>query len=139
MTLYYKEMQMYNYFKHAGVSLYFEGIGQVQNNSIVQLSRTGSIGKLQCISASMSDGVGKFIAPNGTDITNDSSIITIGNITDPGYISLELQDIVATNQGIYRCVIPDEDGDQQTLHVGVSYGPFNGMLVLFSPFYLGRG
>ena len=80
----------------------------------------------------MSAGVGQFIAPNGTDISNNSSVITIGNVTDPGYISLELQDIVVTNQGIYRCVIPDEDGVQQILHIGISYGPFNGVLVLFS-------
>ena len=112
---------------HAGVSLFLEGVGQLQNNSIVQLSRTGSIGQLQCISASTSPGVGQFVAPNGTDITNASSIITIGNSTDPGYISLELQDIVATNQGVYKCVIPDENGVEQHLHVGISYGPFNGM------------
>lgn len=103
-----------------------EGIGQVQNNSIVQLSRTGNIGQLQCISASTSADVGQIIAPNGTDITNDSSTVTIGDIADPGYISLELEDIVPTNQGIYRCIIPDEDGVQQTLHIGLSYGPFNG-------------
>ena len=109
-----------------GVSLYLEGFGLVQNNSIVQLSRSGTIGQLQCISASMSAGVGQFIAPNGTDITNDSSIVTIGNDTDPGYISLELQDIVAANQGVFKCVIPDEDGLEQHLHIGISYGPFNG-------------
>lgn len=74
--------------------------------------------------------MGRFIAPNGNDITNDSSIVTLGNITDPGFLSLELRNTtyLSVNQGVYSCVIPDENGVQQYLHTGVYIGRFNSML-----------
>ena len=69
--------------------------------------------------------MGQLVAPNGMDITNDSSIVTVGNISDPGFISLQLQNI--SNEGVYSCVIPDQDGIEQYLHIGIYYGRFNSM------------
>ncbi len=113
-----------------GVALYLEGTGLVQNNSIIATTTTGRIGELQCISASRSADVGRLIAPNGNDITNNTSIVTVGSITDPGFISLELQNSISfirSNQGVYTCIIPDENGTQQYLHTGIYYGGFNSM------------
>ena len=111
----------------SGVSLYLDGTGVIQNNSIVQTTSSNSIGQLQCLSASKSANVGQLLAPDGSDITNDSSIVTIGSITDPGFVSLELQSFLPNNQGVYTCIIPDENGIQQYLHTGIYSGRFNGI------------
>ncbi len=121
-----------------GVALFLEGTGMVQNNSIIQPVMAN---QLQCISASKSANVGQFVAPNGNDITNNSSIVTVGNSRSPGFISLELNSTSFTrnNQGVYSCIIPDENGIQQFLHVGIYYGSFNSKLsdkLNISLFYL---
>ncbi len=115
---------------YLGVALYLEGTGQIQNNSIIQTTATGRIGQLQCISASGSTDVGQLIAPNGNDITNLSSIVSFENITDPGVIVLDLENdasFTASNQGVFTCIIPDENGEQQYLYIGIYYGRFNSM------------
>lgn len=66
--------------------------------------------------------MGQIVAPNGSYITS-SSCVTIGGVEDPGYISLRLQS--SGDQGVYSCAIPDENGVQQFLHVGIYYGAFN--------------
>ena len=113
-------------FISSGVSLYYAGIGHIKNNSILQLPLSGSSTHLQCISASLSAGVGKFIAPNG-DIINGTAV-TIGGASDPGNIALNLQSMLIGTQGVYKCIIPDENGMEQILHVGIYYGSFKGML-----------
>ena len=70
--------------------------------------------------------VGKFVTPDGNDITNDSSIVTVGDTSDPGFISLQLSWFTRSNPGVYTCIIPDENGVLQYLHVGIYYGRFNG-------------
>ncbi len=81
---------------------------------------------LQCISASLSANIGQFTAPNGNDITGDSSLVTAGDATDPGYLSLNLQNSGSNSQGVHRCIIPDENGIQNYLFVGIYFGSFNG-------------
>lgn len=107
------------------MALYLEGTGLVKNNSIIQAT-TGTIRELECISASESADVGQFIAPNGNDITNDSSTVTVGNLSDPGFVSLQLASFTRSNPGVYTCIIPVENGVLQYLHVGIYYSRFNG-------------
>jgi len=109
----------------AGATLYFDGSGLIQNNSILLLPLSGSNTPLQCISAAPSAGIGKFILPNGNDVTNDSSLVSVGGINDPGYLSLNLPSIGSSIQGVHRCIIQDENGILNYLHVGVYYGSFN--------------
>ena len=97
----------------------------IQNNSIIQAAMIGSTQQLQCVSALASTNVGQFIAPNGSDISNDSSVVTSGDASDPGFVSLQLSSFINNNQGVYTCIIPDEYGVQQYLHVGIYYGRFN--------------
>ena len=112
-----------------GVALYIDGTGVIQNNSIIQEVSSSSIGQLECISASKSSLVGRLLAPNGNDITNTSSIVTVGGTTNPGFLSFRLQSTtyLTSNQGVYTCVIPDENGVQQYLHIGIYVGRFNGI------------
>lgn len=105
----------------------------IQDNSIIQAASTDSIGQLQCISASRTANEGRLIAPNGNDITNNTSVVTVGNMTDPGFVSLELQNSAAfatNNQGVYSCILPDENGVEQYLHAGIYFGRFNSMCEL---------
>jgi hypothetical protein len=98
----------------------------IQNNSIVQISAPGTVGQLQCISASRLNNIGQIVAPNRNDITNHPSIVTTGNITDPGFLSLDFTSLTRSDQGVYTCIIPDENGVQQYLHFGIYYGRLNG-------------
>jgi len=114
-------------FCSSGIALYVEGTGLIQNNSII---RTGSISKLQCISASNTPNIGEMVAPNGDDITSDSTMVTVGGSADPSYLTLDLQtnaSFIRSNQGVYTCIIPDKNDDMQYLHVGVYYSGFNSM------------
>ena len=104
----------------------------IQNNSIIQEVSSSSIGQLECISASKSAHVGRLLAPNGNDITNASSIVTVGGTSNPGFLSLGLQSTtyLTSNQGVYTCIIPDENGVQQYLHIGIYVGRFNGTYII---------
>ena len=75
---------------------------------------------LWCQSAMNVSGIGIWILPNGSDIPNDPSAQRIHMTERPGQVGL-LQ--VAwtslsrqpTLEGMYTCIIPDENGVMQTL------------------------
>ena len=86
----------------------------------------GNSQQLQCVSASATVRMVQFVAPNGTDISNDSSTVTFGDANDPGFLSVQLtSSSINAHQGVYTCIIPDEDGVVQYLHVGIYYGRLN--------------
>lgn len=123
---------------YVGTGLAIAGSGSVENNSIVLASNTGRFGKLFCLSGSLQPHVGAWLAPNGSDITNsttDRLDVNLGGEDYPGSISMEVEigySLGSNDQGVYTCTIPDENGEQQYLHVGIySYG-FNGESLNFS-------
>ena len=116
---------------YIGVGLHLEGRGLIYNNSIIRMSATGRFNKLQCISGSKIAGVGQWIAPNGNNITEDNTDlfnITVGDLDDPGFTSIELEDgasLAVEDEGVYTCIIPDENGDIHYLSVGLYGRGFN--------------
>ena len=116
---------------HLGVALYLDGVGLVQNNSIIRASITGRFPQLQCISGSSAASVGQWIAPNGGGIDggpSDSFTIITGDADDPGFVSIELKDgvsLTSRDQGVYSCVNPDESGNLHYLYVGLYLRGFN--------------
>ena len=116
---------------HLGVALYLDGVGLVQNNSIIHASIAGRFPQLQCISGSGAASVGQWIAPNGGGIDggpNDSFTIITGDADDPGFVSVELKDgafFASRDQGVYSRVIPDENGSLHYLYVGLYLRGFN--------------
>ncbi len=50
----------------------------------------------------------------------------------PGFGVILQRGVGGTEEGIFHCQIPDENGDPYDLYVGV-YGPGAGMLFVFSP------
>ena len=95
------------------------------------MSASGRFNKLQCISSSTMAGVGQWIAPDRNNITEDNTDlfnITVGGLDDPGFTSIELKDgasLAVEDEGVYTCIIPNENGDMQYLFVGLYRRQFN--------------
>ena len=123
---------------YVGTGLAIAGSGSVVNNSIVLASNTGRFGKLFCLSRSLQPHVGAWLAPDGSDITNntmDHFDVNLGREDYPGSISMEVKigySLGSNEQGVYTCTIPDENGEQQYLHVGIYRNGFDGESLSFS-------
>ena len=108
-----------------------DGLGLVGNNSIIRATATGRFNQLQCISGSTVASVGQWISPSGAVISEGQSgsfIVVTGDGNDPGFTSLELRTGVAlsaTDEGVYTCAIPDENGNMWYLFVGLYRQRFN--------------
>lgn len=95
------------------------------------MSASGRFNQLQCISGSTVAGVGQWIAPDGSNITEDNTDlfnVTVGGLDDPGFTSIEINDgasLTLDDEGVYTCIIPDENGDIQYLFVGLYGRGFN--------------
>ena len=47
----------------------------------------------------------------------------------PSYVGLQLRagwSLSTSNEGVYTCLIPDENGIQQTLHIGIYHYGYYG-------------
>ena len=76
--------------------------------------------------------VGNWIAPNGQDITTsgiDPFDVTVGGDSNSGYLSILQASghfLTVTFQGMYTCILPDENGVENQLNVGIYPHGFNG-------------
>ena len=128
-------------FIYLGVALHLDGVGLVQNNSVIRSSATGRLGLLQCVSGSHLLNVGQWIAPDGSNLNNQTNgpfIIAVGDSIDPGFTTIGLQSglsLSVAEEGVYKCVIPDQDGLQHYLHFGLYLSGFNGMLCMHGLVY----
>lgn len=86
---------------------------------------------LHCSSSSTVANTGRWIAPNGIDLTNsttDPFDVVVGDEQDPGSLIVQQQDghiVTRSFQGIYTCIIQSENGVQTYLHVGIYRNGFN--------------
>jgi hypothetical protein len=115
--------------------------GIIPTDDIIVTNNFGQLPRIQCISGSLSAGVGQWIAPSGRDATyqtSDPFDITVGDESDPGFLEISLhsgQFITYEDQGVYTCRIPDDKGALVSLHVGIYLPAFVGELNLnFSTF-----
>lgn len=89
------------------------------------------IDDLDCSSDSTMAGTGRWIAPNGVDLTNsttDPFDIIIGDEQDPGSLVVQLRNghiVTRSFEGVYTCIIPREDGVQTYHHVGIYRNGFS--------------
>ena len=120
-----------------GVQLYLPYAGRViadysmiyasQFHNIDQNKDLNSINDaLWCQSANSSTNIGVWYYPNGTEVP-----LFDGDFTDPsapspvfskrfsGQIALARRGGIAGYEGLYKCIIPDENGVNQTLVVGI--------------------
>ena len=70
--------------------------------------------------------VGEWISPEGNNLAavpNDPFDVTFGGSSYPGQLLIETTPtnppITSSHEGVYTCVIPDENGQDQSLHVGL--------------------
>ena len=80
---------------------------------------------LWCQSANSSTNIGVWYYPNGTevplfdgDFTNASAPSPVFSKRFSGQIALARRAGLAGYEGLYKCIIPDENGVNQTLVVG---------------------
>ena len=99
--------------------------GIIPNNDIIVTNNFGQLPRFQCISGSLTAGVGQWISPSGQDATfqsGDPFDVIVGDESDPGYLDVSLhsgQFITYEDQGVYTCQIPDDMGTLVSLHVGI--------------------
>ena len=130
--IYWKLLALFSkIFISTGVGLHLTGIGPLPNNSIVIADSTRTIADLQCISASETPNIGRFVLPSGQDINETLRMpfdITVGGQNDPGHIIVSVapgQTVRISDGGIYTCIILDEAGAEQIIHVGIYDNTFN--------------
>ena len=104
----------------------------MSNNSVLLADRNNQIGTIYCSSGSQATGIGHWFAPNGDAVTQSGSSFSVvrGGGSFPAYVGLQLranQPLSISDEGIYTCIIPDENGVQRTLHVGIYRYGFFGM------------
>ena len=72
----------------------------------------------------------RWLAPDGTEIANNtgSLVIVSGGGSPYSYIGLQLKggySLTAAEEGVYTCIIPDENEVEQILYVGIyRLGPY---------------
>ncbi len=117
----------------AGVGL-FANDNPVSNNSILLADRNNQIGTIYCSTGFQINGIGQWLAPSGAAITQSGSSsfsMIRGGGNFPAYVGLQLRanhSLSSVDEGIYTCTIPDENGIQKTLHIGIYRYGFHGMV-----------
>ena len=81
---------------------------------------------LWCQSASSSTNIGVWYYPNGNEVPLFDGAFTAASAPSPvfskrfsGQIALARRAALAGYEGLYKCIIPDENGVNQTLVVGI--------------------
>lgn len=103
----------------------FANDNPASNISTVLADRNDQIGTIYCSSGSQAGSIGQWFAPNGMEITQNggsSFTVVLGGGNFPSYVGLQLKSgrsLSVYDEGVYTCVIPDENGIQQSLHVGL--------------------
>ena len=106
----------------------------ISNNSALIADSAGQIGTIYCHSASKQSRIGRWISPAGSDITFTSTdAFDIGLHSGSfiySYTTLALSNgfsLSGADQGVYSCLIPDENGIQNTLHIGIYHHGYAGI------------
>jgi hypothetical protein len=118
----------------SGVGI-FANDNPASNNSVLLADRNNQIGTVYCSSGSRSGSIGQWLAPNGATIAGRGTSLSVvrGGGNYPAYVGLQLranQSLSPSDEGVYTCRIPDENGVQKTLHVGIyRYGYYGALLM----------
>ena len=98
--------------------------GPIANNGLI-VSGSSSLW-LDCVSNSSQSGVGTITAPDGTVLTPHDSTAGVWSISSPfdrpgvvRFRTLTSTPLPASDQGIYTCTMPDSNGANISLNVGL--------------------
>ena len=117
---------LYHFIILTGVGLFGDS-EPLQNNSALRADSIGQIGVIHCHTASREalEASAQWHSSAGIDITRDLTddyLIQHFSGLFPSFTSLELQSglsLSVANQGVYSCTLPDENGVEQILFVGL--------------------
>ena len=119
---------------YSGTSLYTDrgGSGPINNNGLIISANDRLL--FDCVSNSSQSGVGTITPPDGVDL----SVLIIHPFNRPGVIRFRTRELPLqhSDQGIYTCTIPDSNGRNISLNVGLYPPGFNGELT--SPVIVGN-
>ena len=117
-------------FPHVGVRLYLNG-GELSNFTIIRagdVSDTSISNVLWCQSANNRNTIGEWFVPSGTSVSAIVADTPLHVHYDEGQIGLLRDDTIGDEEGLYRCVIPDENEVNQDLWIaiyrGITYNTF---------------
>ena len=109
-----------------GAGIYVtEGHKSLPNNGVIVANNsTNRISEFRCLSGSKHSSVGHLIGVNGTDIIHDLSdpfLITRGRSKiNPGMIRVRSTNRLTSDyEGVYTCRIPNENGQNEEVNVGL--------------------
>lgn len=111
-------------FSTTGVGI-FANNNPVLNNTAILADNNNQTGVIYCNSGSKDVGVGQWFSPSGAEIAqnNDGTFTVVrGGGSIPSFIGLQLRagrSFSASDEGIYTCIIPDENGIEQVLQIGL--------------------
>jgi hypothetical protein len=101
----------------------------MSNNTGIEANSGHALGTVFCHSAFSQPNIGRWIGPSGEEIPflgNHIFQVQFHTATFHSYTSITLKEGVqfsSGDEGVYSCIIPDENGDEQTLHFGLyDYG-----------------
>ena len=108
----------------------------ISNNSALIADSAGQIGTIYCHSASEQPHIGRWISSAGNDITFTSTdAFDVGLQSGSfiySYTTLTLSNgfsLSGADQGVYSCQIPDQNGIQNTLHIGIYSHGYEGQSI----------
>ena len=117
----------------AGIYAWVAAIQQpiANNGLIIDLNHRGFF----CVSNSSQSGVGVITGQNETTLTDWAPLAgggiwrVINSFSRPGVLRVRLRGVLtAGDQGIYSCTIPDDNGNNITINVGLYPSGFSGEL-----------
>ena len=123
---------------HGCHNFLFTGVGifvnnnPATNNSAILADTNNQTGVIYCNSGSKRDGIGQWFSPSGSEITSSGGgtfTIVRGGGNIPSYVELKLRpgrSFSTSDVGIYACHIPDENGIQQVLLIGIYHSNYIG-------------
>lgn len=105
------------------------------NNGLIVSGSDGL--RLMCVSNSSQSGVGMITLPNGMNVNTNNLTFGVWKISNPfhrpGVLRFQTDfrsslNFTASDQGIYTCTIPDNNGNQFIFNVGLYPYRFTGEL-----------
>ena len=92
----------------------------ISNNSAVTIGGNGSATNILCHSGSRGIDAGMWIAPGGDIVSALATDRSSSFLLVHPFANLSLVDPLITSQeGVYTCVVSDETGEAQSLHIGI--------------------
>lgn len=119
---------MLTFYFISGAGIFVSGVGTILNNSAIEANSNGQIPQLLCLSGSNMSVAGAWISPGGMNlvaIQNDPFDIVVGDSNNPGLLLIETPDtnppFTVTHEGVYTCRIPNENGQNEFVHLGIYF------------------